>query len=177
MALNQTRKLTTMSMLIAIVGSALLLDKIFGYLMADFCPVLIVASIYFVGQKYRFSDCLVLSLGILIIGFILGNIVSYVYFPVGVIVGLLMCLIPKKMTNKWKFILMIFFYFVSELIVSIFIYPLLNLGGIPLYEGSTLFVLYCYFSFAFTVFIIAFVESVLSWNVCKAIEKRIVKTY
>lgn len=173
MHLNKTKKITTMAMLIAIVGASLILDKAFGFILADFCPVVIVSAIYSFSFKYGIRDCLILSLGIMIIGLLLGNIVSCVYFPAGILVGLLLCLVPPTIEDDKKNKLMLLFYFVAELIVSLLIYPLLNLGSVPVYEGNIIFIAYCYFSYIFTILIIAAVESFFTWQVCMAIKKRL----
>lgn len=167
MCIHETRKIASISILISLVGALLLLDRSIGFVFADFCPVMIVATIDAYHGKYGNSGIGILSFGLLLIGFLFGNIVSYVYFPVGVCVGL----ISSHATKTLK--IMITSYFVGELLVSFIIYPLLSLGFSPLTGTLSLFQFYLVFSFVLGAFLLALVQGFLSYIISLRLEKLI----
>lgn len=129
---NSIRKITTLSMLTALVGAILLMDKIFGFILADFSSVTVVAVLFICATIYELNDCLILSFCLFLIELMLGNAISFIYGIVGIITGVLVSLYViknrPKINIKKLIVFTVFIYFISELAVSIVIYPLFSLG-------------------------------------------------
>lgn len=113
--------------MLAIFGALILIDRVtaylFTYLVVLIAPVIII--MYSCMQSFR--DSLFLSIGILILTFILGNVqMTYLIFiPVGVVTGLIYAYAVKKGCDKSVLILLACItYAVGELLASYVVYPL-----------------------------------------------------
>lgn len=169
MHINETRKITTISILISLIGALLLLDRSIGFIFSDFCPVMIVAVIDAYHRKYGNNGIGILSFGLLLIGYLFGNIVSYVYFPIGVCVGLISSHTKKTLKT------MVVSYFVGEILVSFVIYPLLSIGFSPFTGNLNFFQFYLILSFILSALFLAFIQGLLSYIISLRLEKMIKK--
>lgn len=159
----KTKELTCMSMLISSIGALLLLDRMCGYVLADMCPIFIVACMLAYSKKYNRKNLFYLSIGILFVGFLFGNAVSYIYFPVSIFVGYI-----SSYKVSWK--TMLFSFFAGELIVTFILYPIfLSISPTLLFSGLMGVVwLSCYI---LSIFLISVLESIATFIVCTKILK------
>ena len=100
--MNKTKKLTQGAMLLAILGALILIDRMTAYWFTEFVVLIapIIIIIYIAMQSFK--DGILLSVGVIIISFLLGNFQTtyLIYIPVGVITGLLYGFGVKKGLDK-----------------------------------------------------------------------------
>lgn len=130
--MNKTKKLTQGAMLMAIFGALVLIDRITAYWFTEFVVLVAPIVIVMYSAMYTKKDGVLLSVGIAILSFILGNFntVYLIYIPVGIITGLAYSFTLTKTKNKTSLLLVaVGTYVISEIIVSYIVYPLI---GIPI---------------------------------------------
>ena len=130
--MNKTKKLTQGAMLMAIFGALVLIDRITAYWFTEFVVLVSPIVIIMYSAMYTLKDGVLLSVGIAVLSFILGNFntVYLIYIPVGIVTGLAYSFTLTKTENKTTLLLVaIATYAISEIIVSYVVYPII---GIPI---------------------------------------------
>lgn len=153
-----------MSMLISIIGTSLLADRLLGFILADWCPILIVACMVAFSKQFGTKNLWILSIGILLIGFMFGNLISYVYFPVSIFVGYVT-------SHRISFQTMLWSYFVGELIVTFILFPLLSINN-PVFMFTGILRIVWFLSYIASIFVIAFFQGFASFLIVSKIIKR-----
>ena len=129
--MNKTKKLTQGAMLLAIIGALIAIDRMSAYWFSELLVLMMPAVIIIYSSMYSLSDGFILSVGLLIISFLLGNfnLVYMVYVPIGIIVGLAYSYGVQRNLDKTSlmFIAMAV-YVIGEIVAVFLISPLL---GIP----------------------------------------------
>lgn len=126
--MNNTKKLTTGAMLLAIVGALMLIDRqlsfVFETIIIMFMPVVIIMY----SSMYELREGLLLSVCLLILTFILGDPeYAFVNVPIAVIVGIGYSFGIKKNFNRTKLMIIAMILFViGEIIVAFIVSPILG---------------------------------------------------
>lgn len=128
--MNNTKKLTTGAMLLAIVGAVMLIDRQLSFLFQELIVMLAPAIIIIYSAMYDVKDGLILSVSLLIIGFLLGNpSYTFLYMPISVIVGVGYSIGVKKNLDKTRLMLIAMCLFVlGEIIVAFIVTPIIGLS-------------------------------------------------
>lgn len=127
--MNKTKKITQGAMMLAIFGALILIDRLTAYWFTEFVVLIAPIIIIMYSAMQTFKDGLLLSVGVLIIAFLLGNFqLTYViYVPVGVVTGIAYSYGIKNNFDKGRLLFIsCFTYIVGELLASYVIYPLLG---------------------------------------------------
>ena len=125
--MNKTKKLTQGAMLLAILGALILIDRMIAYSFTEFVVLAVPVIIIMYSAMQSFKDGLVLSVGVLIIAFLLGNfqMLYVIYTPVGVLTGLVYAYAMNKGLDQTTLLfLACATYIVGEVIAAYVIYPL-----------------------------------------------------
>jgi len=131
--MNKTKKLTQGAMLLAIVGALMVLDREFGFLFSDMIVLAMPVMIIFYSTKYEIRDGLVLSVCLIILSIILGNITSYAILPTAIIVGVAYSFGLKKEFSKRKLLaLSMIIYIIGEVLTMLVVLPLLGIDYMAL---------------------------------------------
>lgn len=127
--MNKTKKLTTGAMLLAIVGALMLIDRQLSFFFEELIIMLAPAIIVMYAAMYDVKDGLILSVSLLVIGFLLGSSYTYIYLPISVIVGVGYSIGLKKNLNKSKLMIIAMALFVlGEIIATFIITPILGIS-------------------------------------------------
>ena len=130
--MNQTKKITQGAMMLAIFGALIIIDRMTTYLFSEFLILIVPAVIIMYSCMHDLKDGMMISVGILIISFLLGNfqLVYLIYVPIGIITGLLYAWGVKKGLDKRTLMFLAMFVFIAgELLATMVVYPLF---GFPL---------------------------------------------
>lgn len=128
--MNNTKKLTTGAMLLAIVGALMLIDRqlsfMFETIIIMFMPVIIIMY----ASMYELKDGVILAVCLLFLTFILGNPeYAFINVPIAVVVGLGYSYGVKKNFNKRKLmIIAMILFIIGEVIVTFIVTPLLGIS-------------------------------------------------
>ena len=126
--MNNTKKLTTGAMLLAIVGALMMIDRQFSFMFETiiimFMPVIII--IY--SAMYELREGLILSVCLLILTFVLGDpTYAFVNVPIAVIVGIGYSFGIKKNFDRTKLMIIAMILFViGEIVVAFIVSPILG---------------------------------------------------
>lgn len=127
--MNKTKKLTQGAMMLSILGALILIDRLSAYLFSTFIVLIAPIIIIMYSLMQSFKDGLLLSVGILIISFILGNfeLTYLIFIPVGIVVGLAYSYGAIKGVDRGTLALIAALTFVvGEVITSYVVYPILG---------------------------------------------------
>ena len=127
--MNKTKKLTQGAMMLAIVGAMILIDRLAAYFFTELIVLLVPIVVIMYSTMHSLSDGMVLSVGLIIISFLLGNFrfIYLIYVPVGIVTGLVYSWGIKRGLDKRTLMLMaIGTYVVGEVIATFIVYPLLG---------------------------------------------------
>ena len=127
--MNQTKKITQGAMMLAIVGAMILIDRMTAYWFTEFVVLIIPIVIIMYSAMHTLKDGALLSVGLLIISFLLGNfqLLYLIYVPVGILTGLAYAWgIEHNKNKRWLLFSAMFVYTVGELLATFIIYPLLG---------------------------------------------------
>lgn len=125
--MNKTKKLTQGAMMLAILGALILIDRMTAYWFTEIVVLIAPIIIIMYSCMQTFKDGLLLSVGVIIISFLLGNFqMTYlIYVPVGVITGLVYSYgIIKGFDKTTLVFIAIITYAAGEVVASYVIYPL-----------------------------------------------------
>lgn len=127
--MNNTKKLTTGAMLLAIVGALMLIDRQLSFLFEELIVMLAPTIIIIYSSMYDIKDGLILSVSLLIIGFLLGSIYTYLYLPISVIVGVGYSICIKKNFDKTKLMLVSMgLFIIGEVLVTFIVTPIVSIS-------------------------------------------------
>ena len=135
--MNKTKKMTQGAMLLAILGALVLIDRITAYWFTEFVVLVAPIIVIMYSGMYTVKDGGLLSVGIAILCFIIGNFntVYLIYIPVGIITGLVYSFGLSKGLSKTKLLLLaIITYTLGEVVSSFIVYPVL---GFPIAQQLT----------------------------------------
>ena len=135
--MNQTKKITQGAMMLAIMGALIIIDRMTGYFFDYFVVLIVPMIIILYSCMNTLKDGVILSVGILIMAFLLGNFqfTYLIYVPVGIFTGL--CYSYGVFKNKDRRTLMliaIITYVIGEIVATFIVYPLL---GFPVSQMLT----------------------------------------
>lgn len=129
--MNKTKKITQGAMMLAILGALILIDRLTAYWFSEFVVLIAPIIIIMYSCMQTFKDGLFLSIGIIIISFILGyfQTIYLIYIPVGVITGVVYSFgIEKGLDKGTLAFISCITYVVGEILAAYVVYPIL---GIP----------------------------------------------
>ena len=88
--MNKTKKITQGAMMLAIMGALILIDRITAYFFSEIVVLIVPIIIILYSCMQSFKDGLFLCVGVLVIGFLLGNFnTTYlIYVPAGILSGI-----------------------------------------------------------------------------------------
>ena len=127
--MNKTKKLTQGAMMLAIFGALILIDRMIAYAFTELVILIAPIIIIMYSAMQSFKDGLLLSVGVIIVSFLLGNfqLLYLIFIPVGVITGLVYSYGLQKGLNKTTLLFMACVtYIVGEVAAEYVIYPLLG---------------------------------------------------
>ncbi|MBQ9425261.1 MAG: DUF2232 domain-containing protein [Erysipelotrichaceae bacterium] len=127
--MNQTKKLTQGAMMLAIVGALILIDRMTAYWFTEIIVLMMPVVIIMYAAMHTFKDGVMLSVGLTIISFLLGNfrIIYLIYVPVGILTGLSYAWGIKRGMDKRRLLYTaIITYTIGELIATFIVYPLMG---------------------------------------------------
>lgn len=127
--MNQTKKLTQGAMMLAIVGALILIDRLTAYWFTEIVVLIIPIVLIMYSAMHTLKDGLLLSVGLLIITLLLGNLqFTYLIFvPVGIATGLAYSYgVSKNKDKRTLTLIAICVYAIGELIATFIVYPLLG---------------------------------------------------
>lgn len=127
--MNQTKKLTQGAMMLAIIGALILLDRMTAYWFTELIVLMMPVVIIMYATMHTLKDGVMLSVGLLIISFLLGNFrMTYlIYVPVGIFTGMVYSyFITKNKSRRFLMFSAMITYTIGELIASFVVYPLLG---------------------------------------------------
>ncbi|MBO4358595.1 MAG: DUF2232 domain-containing protein [Erysipelotrichaceae bacterium] len=130
--MNRTKKITQGAMMLAIIGALIGIDRISAYWFSELIVLMIPVVLIMYCALYTLKDGLVLSVGLLIISFLLGNFqfTYLLYVPVGIATGLAYSFGVSRNFDRTRLLMTaIAVYVVGEVICSFIVYPLM---GFPL---------------------------------------------
>ena len=128
-SMNQTKKLTQGAMMLAIVGALILLDRMTAYWFTELIVLMMPVVIIMYATMHTLKDGVMLSVGLLIISFLLGNFqfTYLIYVPVGIVTGLAYAFGIRRGFDKRRLLLVsILTYTLGELVATFIVYPLLG---------------------------------------------------
>ena len=127
--MNKTKKITQGAMMLAIVGALILLDRMTAFWFTELVVLVVPVVVIMYSAMQSFKDGLLLSVGLIVIAFLLGNFYTtyLIYVPVGIVTGLAYSFgIEKGLDKRMLLIIAIFVYTVGELLVSFVVYPMMG---------------------------------------------------
>lgn len=127
--MNKTKKLTQGAMMLAILGALILIDRMTAYWFTELVVLVAPIIIIMYSAMQSLKDGLLLSVGVIIISFLLGNFQTMylIYIPVGVVTGIAYSFGVTKGLDKTTLVFIACStYVVGELIASYVVYPILG---------------------------------------------------
>ena len=127
--MNKTKKLTQGAMMLAILGALIIIDRMTAYWFTTFVVLIAPIIIIMYSAMQSFKDGILLSIGVLIISFLLGNFQTtyLIYIPVGVVTGLAYSYgVIKGLDKSTLLFIACVTYAVGELLATYIIYPILG---------------------------------------------------
>ena len=137
--MNKTKKITQGAMLLAILGALIIIDRLISFFIAELVVLIVPVIIIMYSGMYEVKDGLLLSVGILIIGFIFTNFYSIylIYIPAGILTGIAYAIAFKKGCNSKVLLLVaIGTYVFAELVSSFIVSPLMGFPIASMIEES-----------------------------------------
>ena len=127
--MNKTKKITQGSMMLAIIGALMLIDRQLSYLFSDILLLLMPIVIIIYSTMHTIKDGLILLFGLGVLTILFGTpTVHYIYFPIEAIVGIGYALAIKRNLDKRALLFIAIGLFVAgELTVYFVIFPLIGI--------------------------------------------------
>ena len=125
--MNKTHKITTVAMMIALTSALMLIDRQFGFMLADTWPIFTCAVVYFIYDRFEPNMAYTYGFCMVLMSFILGNILTVIYTISSVIGSLIIC---HLLNNPRRIQYSILIFFIIEFIVSCLVIPLLGLDAV-----------------------------------------------
>lgn len=130
--MSKTQNLTLGAMFLAIIGAFVLLNMSLGSIIADTLPFMVVPMLVYYKYKTSKIETLFLSIGMLAISLVSGNIFTIIQIVLAIIVGNIVNLVPIQKPKR-LFIIMTLAYALGEVLIAFVISPIL---GISLIEQT-----------------------------------------
>ena len=127
--MNKTKKITQGAMMLAIYGALVLIDRITAFWFTELVVLIAPIIIIMYSSMQSLKDGIFLSIGVIIMGFLLGNFnTTYlIYVPVGIVTAMAYSLgIYKNLDKRTLLFISVSVYVVGEVLAYYFIYPLLG---------------------------------------------------
>lgn len=127
--MNRTKTLTQGAMLLAIFGALVLIDRITAYWLTTFVMLIAPIIIIMYSAMQSLKDGFFLSIGIIILSFLLGNFdTTYlIYIPVGIVTGLIYSYgVSRNLDKRTLLFMAVITYLIGEVLAYYVIYPLLG---------------------------------------------------
>lgn len=127
--MNRTKTLTQGAMLLAIYGALVLIDRITTFWLTTFVVLIAPVVIIMYSAMQSLKDGIFLSIGIIILSFLLGNFnTTYlIYVPVGIVTGLTYSFgVSRNMDKRSLLLLAVITYLAGELLAYYIVYPMLG---------------------------------------------------
>lgn len=127
--MNQTKKLTQGAMMLAIIGALILIDRMTAYWFTELLVLIMPVVIIMYSAMHTFNDGVMLSVGVIIIAFLLGNFqfTYLIYVPVGILTALTYSLGIKRGYDKQTLLMIaILTYVFGEIVATFVVYPILG---------------------------------------------------
>ena len=127
--MNQTKKITQGAMMLAIMGALIIIDRMFGFFFDTFIVMIVPLVIIMYSCMNTVKDGMILSVGILILTFLLANFqfIYLIYVPVGIFNGLCYSYaVSKNKDTRTLMLVSIITYTLGEVIATFVVYPLLG---------------------------------------------------
>ena len=115
--------------MLAILGALIIIDRMTAYWFTTFVVLIAPIIIIMYSAMQSFKDGILLSIGVLIISFLLGNFQTtyLIYIPVGVVTGLAYSYgVIKGLDKSTLLFIACVTYAVGELLATYIIYPILG---------------------------------------------------
>lgn len=130
--MKNTKKLTMGSMLLAILGAIMVINRLFAFAFDELIFLVAAEIIIIYGAMYTVKDALILSFGAIVITLLLGGIFSYIYLPLGIIAGLTYAYGISKDFDRSRLLLMeILILVLGEVLITMIVLPIF---GYSLFE-------------------------------------------
>lgn len=127
--MNQTKKITQGAMMLAITGALIVIDRMMAYAFSTLIILAMPVIVIMYSSMHTFKDGLMISAGLLIIAFLLGNLdlLYMIFVPVSLFTGILYAWGIKRGWNKRRLLInAVISYIIGEVLASFVIYPLLG---------------------------------------------------
>jgi len=125
--MNKTRKLTIGAMLLAIIGAIMIIDRQFSYLIGDVLVLAFAIVIIIYSSMYEVKDGLILAGGLAVLTVLFGNITTYLYAPISILLGIAYSIGLKRNLNNQKLLAVaIIMFVIGEYLIFFVIGPLVG---------------------------------------------------
>ena len=126
--MNNTKKLTTGAMLLAIIGALMLIDRQLSFMFETFIIMFMPVVIIIYSTMYDLKAGALLSFCLLVLTFVLGDPeYAFINVPIAVIVGMGYSVGVKKNLDKSKLmIIAMVLFIIGEIVVAFIVTPLLG---------------------------------------------------
>lgn len=127
--MNRTKTLTQGAMLLAIYGALVLIDRITAFWLTTFVVLIAPIIIIMYSAMQSLKDGVFLSVGVIILSFLLGNFETtyLIYVPVGIVTGLAYAFgVSKNFDKRSLLFIAIITYLIGEVLAYYVIYPILG---------------------------------------------------
>ena len=115
--------------MLAICGALILIDRMSAYWFSELIVLMMPVVIIIYSAMHSIKDGTILSIGLAIISFLLGNFrfIYLIYVPVGVLTGLAYSFgLSRNMDKRNLLFIAILTYVTGEIIATFIVYPLLG---------------------------------------------------
>ena len=123
--------------MLAICGALILIDRMSAYWFSELIVLMMPVVIIMYSAMHGIKDGAILSIGLAIISFLLGNFrfIYLIYVPVGILTGLAYSFgLSRNMDKRSLLFIAILTYVAGEIIATFIVYPLL---GFPIAQMIT----------------------------------------
>lgn len=130
--MNQTRKIVEGATLLALLGALMFIDVRFAGMFSTFIALILPVVIIVYTAKYKLSDGIIFAISTILFSFVSGfaafNPESIIFYPIGIIVGILYSIgIKRDLDKRSLLFIAIFSFIIGEIIAAFLLYPLFGL--------------------------------------------------
>lgn len=126
--MNKTKKLTQGAMLLAIIGALMMIDRQLSYFLSTYILLIIPVVIIIYSVMYTNKDGLILCVGLGVFTILFGDLNTYLYMPLSIIVGVGLSVCINKGMDKGKVALVgAILYMIGEVVITFVLSPLLGI--------------------------------------------------
>ncbi len=118
-------------MLLAIVGALMMIDRQLSFLFEDLIILVAPVIIIIYSTMYEVRDGLLLCFGLLVLTFLFGNLYSYCYMPIALLVGVgYSFALNRNLAKKKLMLVAMMLFIIGEILITYIIFPLLGYASI-----------------------------------------------